>query len=81
MQKQNVTLSLPTTLLKRAKKLAFQEEKSFNEFVKQCLEHRLSKATNFARARDRQLRLMERGIDLGSNGRISIARDALHERR
>ena len=81
MQKQNVTLSLPTTLLKRAKKLAFQEEKSFNEFVKQCLEHRLGKATNFARARDRQLRLMERGIDLGSNGRISIARDALHERR
>jgi hypothetical protein len=81
MLKQNVTLSLPKTLLKRAKKLAFQEEKSFNEFVKQCLEHRLSKATNFTRARDRQLRLMETGIHLGTNGRISVARDELHERR
>lgn len=40
----------------RAKKLAFQEEKSFNGFVRQCLEHRPGAA---------RLRLMETGIDLG----------------
>jgi hypothetical protein len=81
MEKQNVTLSLPKTLLKRAKRLAFQEEKSFNELVRQCLEYRLGKAASYARARDRQLRLLDSGFDLGTNGKISFGRDDIHERR
>ena len=81
MEKQNVTLSLPKTLLKRAKRLAFQEEKSFNELVRQCLEYRLGKAAFYAKARDRQLRLLHSGFDLGTHGKISFGRDDIHERR
>lgn len=57
MEKQNVTLSLPKTLVKKAKLLAVQEEKSFNELVRQCLEERLSFSTGYAKARERQLKL------------------------
>jgi hypothetical protein len=81
MQKQNVTLSLPKTLIKRAKTLALREEKSFNELVRQCLEQRLSKATNYAKARARQLELLDSGFDLGTGGRIQFVREEVHERR
>jgi recombinational DNA repair protein (RecF pathway) len=81
MEKQNVTLSFPKALLKRAKRLALEEEKSFNELVRQCLEHHLDKATGYARARKRQIHLLESGFDLGTNGRIGIGREEMHERR
>ncbi len=81
MEKQNVTLSLPRTLLKKAKQLAVQEEKSFNELVRQCLEQRVGAATGYASARQRQLRSLESGFDLGTNGSVSVTREEIHERR
>ena len=81
MIKQNVTLSLPKILIRKARLIAFQEEKSFNELVRQCLEQRLSKTTNYTKSRDRQIGLLESGLDLGTGGRIKISRDEVHERR
>lgn len=81
MEKQNVTLSLPKALVKQAKLLAVQEDKSFNELVRQCLEERLGAAVDYAQARERQLRLLESGFDLGTNGAISLTREEIHERR
>jgi metal-responsive CopG/Arc/MetJ family transcriptional regulator len=81
MEKQSVTLSLPKTLLKKAKRLAVQEEKSFNELVRQCLEQRLSDVTGYAKARERQLGLLESGFDLGTNGKVSVTREEIHERQ
>jgi hypothetical protein len=80
MIKQNITLSLPKNLIRKAKHIAFQEEKSFNELVRQCLEQRLSKTTNYAKARDRQIELLESGLDFGTEGRIKVGRDEIHER-
>ena len=80
MEKQNVTLSLPKTLVKKAKLLAVEEEKSFNELVRQCLEQRLNAATGYAEARERQLKRIESGFDLGTNGKISVTREEIHER-
>ena len=81
MEKQNVTLSLPKTLLKRAKRLALEEEKSFNELVRQCLEYRLSNATGYAKASERQARMLESGFDLGTSGKVGVNREEIHERR
>ena len=81
MEKQNVTLSLPKALLKKAKRLALEEEKSFNELVRQCLEHRLSSTTGYAKARKRQLSLLESGFDLGTKGKVRVRRDEIYERR
>lgn len=80
MEKQNVTLSLPKTLLKKAKLLAVHEEKSFNELVRQCLEERVGASTGYAAARERQLKLLESGFDLGTKGEFSVTRDEIHER-
>jgi len=65
MIKQNVTLSLPRTLIRKAKLVAVQEEKSFNELVRQCLEQRLSKTANYTKARDRQIGYSN-PLDLGT---------------
>ena len=81
MEKQNITLSLPKTLIKRAKRLALDEEKSLNELVRQCLEQRLSSGADYANARSRQLSLLDSGIDLGTRGSVRVRREELHERR
>lgn len=80
MEKQNVTLSLPKALLKKAKLLAVEEDTSFNELVRQCLEHRVDAASGYEKARKRQLRMLDEGFNLGTNGRISATREELHER-
>lgn len=81
MEKQNVTLSLPKSLVKKAKRLALDEEKSFNELVRQCLEQRVSASTGYEKARARQLKALESGFDLGTEGRIAVTREEIHERR
>lgn len=81
MEKQNVTLSLPKTLIKKAKRLAVEEEKSFNELVRQCLEQRLTASTGYAKARARQLKLLDSGFDLGTGGKVATTREEIHERR
>ena len=57
MDKQNVTLSLPKALLKKAKLLAVEEETSFNELVRRCLEQRVGAASGYEKARKRQARV------------------------
>ncbi len=81
MEKQNVTLSLPKSLLKRAKLLAVHQETSFNELVRQCLEQCVEAASEYEKARERQLRMLDAGFNLGTNGSVSVARDEIHERR
>lgn len=81
MDKQNVTLSLPRSLLKKAKTLAITKDKSLSEFLRETLEERVNKETGYQKARNRQIAFMGKGIDLGTQGKITIARDDLHERR
>ena len=81
MNKQNVTLSLPRELLRKAKMLATSRDESLSEFLRVSLEEKVKEASGYSRAKNRQLRLMEDGFDLGTGGSISISREELHERR
>lgn len=81
MEKQNVTLSLPKPLLKKAKTIAAKKEKSLNEFVRESLEEKVRESTGYKKAMERQLRLMKKGFDLGTQGKIKFAREEIHERR
>jgi hypothetical protein len=81
MEKQNVTLSLPKALLKKAKMLATSRDESLSEFLRGSLEEKVKEASGYGRAKNRQLRLLEDGFDLGTGGSISISREELHERR
>ena len=81
MDKQNVTLSLPRSLLKKAKTLAVMKDKSLSELLRETLEEIVNKETGYQKAKSRQIAFMEKGIDLGTQGKITIPREDLHERR
>lgn len=81
MEKQNVTVSLPKLLLKKAKIIAARREQSLSEFLRDSLNHKVREATGFAKARSRQLKFLKEGFDLGTKGEIKVERGKLHERR
>ena len=81
MEKQNVTLSLPKDLLKKAKVMAASCNKSLSEFLRESLEARILESSGYRTAKLRQTKLLKEGFDLGTKGQIGFTRDELHERR
>ncbi|MBW1715829.1 MAG: ribbon-helix-helix protein, CopG family [Deltaproteobacteria bacterium] len=81
MNRQNVTLSLPKSLLKKAKVIAASREKSLSELLRESLEEKVREANGYKKARQRQLKLLKEGLDLGTKGEIATTRDEVHERR
>ena len=81
MQRQNVTLSLPQNLIKQAKYLATSRHTSLSELMRESLQEKIEEASGFRTAMERQLRLMQNGFDMGTNGVITVNREELHERR
>ena len=80
MARQNVTLSLPKSLLKRAKVLAATRETSLSELMRKSLEDRVREANGYNRARKRQLKLLQKGLDLVTKGLIKTTREEIYER-
>ena len=80
MENQNVTLSIPRTLLKRAKIIAASQDKSLSQFMRESLEEKVREEADYNRAKNRQIRLLDKGLDLGTKGQINISRDELHAR-
>lgn len=80
MERQNVTLSMPKPLLRKAKVLAASREKSLSELLRESLEEKIRNASGYNQAKKRQLRLLHKGIDLGTKGKLSVSRDELHVR-
>jgi len=80
MNRQNVTLSLPKSLLKKAKVVAASREKSLSELLRESLEQKVREANGYKKARQRQLKLLKEGLDLGTKGDIATTRDEVHDR-
>lgn len=80
MEKQNITLSLPKNLLKKAKALATKEDKSLSQLIREVLEEKIKKSGEYKKAMQRQLKILKEGFNLGTEGRFSIKRSELHER-
>jgi len=81
MEKRNVTISLPRALLKKAKMLAASKDKSLSQFLRESLEEKVRETDGYNKARKRQLELLRKGVDLGTDGHIAITREEIHERR
>ncbi|MBI4844603.1 MAG: CopG family transcriptional regulator [Nitrospirae bacterium] len=81
MERQNVTLSLPKSLLKQAKIVAAQEDKSLSELIREALSKKVKEESEYEEAKKRQVALMEKGFNLGTKGKIKFTRDELYERR
>ena len=74
MERQNVTLPLPKELLKSAKVIAAQEDKSLSALIWESLVEKLQCSSGYAGARRRQISLMREGIDLGTSGNAPCQR-------
>ena len=81
MEKQNVTLSIPKPLLKQAKIIAASQDKSLSQLLRESLEEKVREETDYNKAQKRQLRLLKKGLDLGTGGKVKTGRDELHARR
>ena len=80
MENQNVTLSIPRTLLKQAKIIAASQDKSLSQLMRESLEEKVREEADYKIARIRQMRLLEKGLDLGTGGQVKTSRDELHAR-
>ena len=80
METQNITLSLPKRTLKKIKQIAAQRQTSVSGLLSEFLEEIADQETGYARARQRQFTLLEKGFDLGLKDKRPTSRDELHER-
>lgn len=81
MEKQNVTLSLPKAILRKAKLYAAKKETSLSELMKEALQEKIMQESNYQKAMNRQLKLLKQGFNLGTRGKISVSREETHVRR
>lgn len=77
---QNVTLAIPKDVLRKAKILAVQKNTSLSGLLTQTLTNLVAQQEIYDQARQRNLALLKRGFDLGTQGRAAWKRDELHER-
>jgi hypothetical protein len=78
---RNITLYLSKSLIQKAKIMAVKEDKSLSAYMRDALEEKISKESGYKKARNRQLRLLDKGFNMGTKGKIGISRDKLHERK
>jgi hypothetical protein len=81
VKKRNLTLSLPYPLVRKAKEMAVREDRSLNDYVREAIEEKNHRSSGYAKARDRQLALLGKGLVLGTKGRKPAPRDDLHGRK
>ncbi len=80
MDKQNVTLSLPRSLLRKAEKIAMDQDRSLSELMVELLTELVEREDQFASAKRQYLAVLDQDTDLGTNGSISWTRADLHDR-
>ena len=80
METRNITLSIPSEILRKVKLLAVRQDTSVSGLLTRTLERLVQREDAYAHARQRHLQLLDEGLDLGTEGMIATDRDELHER-
>jgi metal-responsive CopG/Arc/MetJ family transcriptional regulator len=80
METQNVTLAIPKDVLKEIKLIAVEQGQSMSGLMTQMLQELIERRSHYQVAQQRQMALMETGLNLGTGGQITWTRDSLHER-
>ena len=63
------------------RKESFSFETPLSDFLRESPEEKVREADGYKRARERQLKMLKHGFDLGTGGRLAIPREELPERR
>ena len=77
---QNVTLSIPKQVLRKAKILAVQKETSLSAMLTNVLVDLVNDQEAYNQARERNLKTLMAGLNLGTMGMPPAKRDDLHGR-
>lgn len=80
MDKQNITLSVPKDVLQKIKLLAVKKGTSVSGLMTRVLQDIVAEEDGFQDARLRHLSLLDRGLDLNTNGARDWTREELHDR-
>ncbi|MDW7683802.1 MAG: CopG family transcriptional regulator [Bacillota bacterium] len=80
MEYQNITLSIPKEILKKIKHIAVEKDTSISKMLTSTLEEIVSREEGYQQARERQLKLMEEGFDMGLYGKATWKRNELYDR-
>ena len=76
--KQNITLSIEKTLIKKSKIIAAQRETSVSQMLSDELEKLVQRAEQYEFAKRKALSNLKKGFHFG--GKITVSREELHER-
>lgn len=79
-ENQNITLSIPRDLLKRAKRLAAERDTSVSALMTEALGRLTDEERRYSTAMKRALAAMKSARSLGTRGRRTWTRNELHER-
>lgn len=77
---RNITLALPRALLRQIKRLAADRDTSVSALMAEALARLAEEDRRFAAARRRGLAALDEARSLGTGGRRTWTRDALHDR-
>lgn len=77
---QNITLSLPKSLLKRVKRVAADRDTSVSALMTEALDRLADEDRRYSAARRRALAAMKSARSLGTTGQRTWTRDELHDR-
>lgn len=79
-ERQNVTVSVPSGLVRQARIIAAERGTSVSAMLSQMLEELVESEHGYRQAEQRSLALLSEGFDLGTGGEITPSREELHER-
>jgi hypothetical protein len=79
-ENQNITLSVPRELLKRVKRVAADRDTSVSALMTEALGRVADENRRYSAARKRALAALRSRRSLGTGGRRTWSREALHDR-
>lgn len=79
MEHQNVTLSIPKEVLRRAKHIAIERGTSLSGLLTQLITELTIREEKYSRAQERHLAMLDR-FNMGTGGQIAGSREELHAR-
>jgi primosomal protein N'' len=75
-----IIISISLSNIQILKRLASEKSISLNDFLTQEIEKWADRELRYQQAKERQIALMKKGIDLGFQNDEPPSRDSLHER-
>ncbi len=80
MRQQNITVSLPSDLVREIRYLAMEQGVSLSKFVARLIEEHVEANSRYRAARGRQREILQAGLPLGTGGSVTWDRNQLHAR-